>query len=162
MKKFLLLFLLLGVVQIMSAQKIAHVDMVEITTKMPKILEAQKQLKELGQTYQEKYKVMSGECQSKLEKYETEASKLSTKIKTERQKEIQDLNQKLQEFSQTAQKELQSKESELMSPISNSIKTAIQKVGIKKGFKYILDSNTLLLATGVDITSDVKKELGFD
>ena len=37
----------------------------------------------------------------------------------------------------------------------------IQKVGKAKGFQYILNSESLLLADGPNLTADVKKELGF-
>jgi outer membrane protein len=71
------------------------------------------------------------------------------------------MEKRIQEYGQTAQKELQSKETELMKPIQEKIKAAIQKVGKAKGFQYILNSQDLLLADGPNLTADVKKELGF-
>ena len=44
---------------------------------------------------------------------------------------------------------------------NKEIKAAIQKVGKAKGFQYILNSESLLLADGPNLTADVKKELGF-
>ena len=41
------------------------------------------------------------------------------------------------------------------------VKASISKVGKAKGFQYVLDSSTLLLADGTNITVDVKKDLGF-
>ena len=48
-----------------------------------------------------------------------------------------------------------------MKPIMEKVKASIAKVGKAKGFQYVLNSEGLLLADGPNLTSDVKKELGF-
>ena len=60
-----------------------------------------------------------------------------------------------------AQKEMEVKQGDLMKPIQEKVKLAIQKVGKAKGFQYIMDSRGLLLSDGPNITADIKKELGF-
>lgn len=146
---------------IQAQSKIAHVDVSEIMTKMPAMLDAQKQLDKLSQTYQADYKTMGDEYQAKVKKYESEVTTVSDKINEERQKEVQDMEKRIQEFGQTAQKELQTKESDLMKPIEEKVKAAIQKVGKAKGYQYVLNSAGLLLADGPNLTADIKKELGF-
>lgn len=154
--------LFLGASQVSNAQaKIAHVDVSEIMTKLPAMLEAQKQLDKLSQTYQADYKTMGDEYQAKLKKYDAEASTVTDAMNAERQKEVADMEKRIQEFGQTAQKELQTKESDLMKPIEEKVKLAIQKVGKAKGFQYVLNSAGLLLAEGPNLTADIKKELGF-
>jgi len=154
--------LFIGASQVSNAQaKIAHVDVSEIMTKLPAMLEAQKQLDKLSQTYQADYKTMGDEYQAKLKKYDAEASTVTDALNAERQKEVADMEKRIQDFGQTAQKELQSKESDLMKPIEEKVKLAIQKVGKAKGFQYVLNSAGLLLADGPNLTADIKKELGF-
>ena len=154
--------LFLGASQVANAQaKIAHVDVSEIMTKLPAMLESQKQLDKLSQTYQADYKTMGDEYQAKLKKYDAEASTVTEAMNAERQKEVADMEKRIQDFGQTAQKELQSKEADLMKPIEEKVKLAIQKVGKAKGFQYVLNSAGLLLADGPNLTVDVKKELGF-
>lgn len=154
--------LFLGASQVSNAQaKIAHVDVSEIMTKLPAMLEAQKQLDKLSQTYQADYKTMGDEYQAKLKKYDSEASTVTDALNAERQKEVADMEKRIQDFGQTAQKELQTKESDLMKPIEEKVKLAIQKVGKAKGFQYVLNSAGLLLAEGPNLTADIKKELGF-
>ncbi|CAN1542000.1 HlpA Outer membrane protein [Flavobacteriaceae bacterium] len=151
----------LGTKQVAAQSKTAHVDVSELMTKMPAILEAQKQLEKLSVEYQAVYKTMGEEYQAKLKKYEGEVATVSEKMNIERQKEVQDMEKRIQEYGQTAQKELQTKEADLMKPIQEKIKAAIQKVGKAKGFQYVLNSESLLLADGTNLTVDVKKELGF-
>lgn len=154
--------LVLGVSLNANAQaKSAHIDVAELMTKMPAYIDAQKQLEKLGQQYDNDFKVMVDEYQARLKKYEQEAETVSAKINEERAKEVQDLEKRIREFRETAQKELSTKEGDLMKPIEEKVKAAIQKVGKAKGFQYVFNSAGLLLADGPDLTPDVKKELGF-
>ena len=154
--------LFLGATQISNAQtKVAHVDVSEIMGKMPAILDAQKQLQTLGTTYDTDYKKMVDEYQAKLKKYGDESATATEAVNTERSKEVQDMQKRITDFRDNAQKELQNKESEIMKPIMEKVKASISKVGKAKGFQYVLDSSTLLLADGTNITIDVKKDLGF-
>ena len=63
--------LFLGTINIVNAQaKVAHVDVNEIMTKMPAMLDAQKQLEKLSATYDTEYKTMADEYQAKIKKYD--------------------------------------------------------------------------------------------
>jgi outer membrane protein len=154
--------LFIGANQISTAQtKVAHVDVSEIMGKMPAILDAQKQLQTLSTTYDADYKKMVDEYQAKLKKYGDESATVTEAVNGERSKEVQDMQKRIVDFRDNAQKELQTKESEIMKPIMEKVKASIAKVGKAKGFQYVLDSSTLLLADGTNITIDVKKDLGF-
>ena len=153
--------LVLGVNSANAQAKTAHVDVTEIMTKMPAMLDAQKQLEKLSGTYDADYKTMVDEYQSRIKKYEQEATTVSDKINEERSKEVQDMQKRIVDFRDNAQKELQKKEADLTKPIIEKVKASIQKVGKTKGFQYILNSAELLLAEGPDLTADVKKDLGF-
>nr|WP_315250076.1 OmpH family outer membrane protein [uncultured Flavobacterium sp.] len=154
--------LFIGATQISNAQtKVAHVDVADIMGKMPAILDANKQLQTLGTTYDTDYKKMVEEYQAKLKKYEAESATVTEAVNQERQKEVQDMQKRIVDFRDNAQKELQNKESEIMKPIMEKVKASISKIGKAKGFQYVLDSSTLLLADGTNITVDVKKDLGF-
>ena len=154
--------LILGASQTMNAQaKTAHVDVNEIMSKMPAMLDAQKQLEKLSTTYDADYKKMAEEFQVKLKKYDAESATVTEAINAERQKEVQDMQKRIQDFGQNAQKELQQKQEEITKPIYEKVRASIQKVGKAKGFQYVLDGATLLLADGPNLTADVKKDLGF-
>ncbi|WP_339918910.1 OmpH family outer membrane protein [uncultured Flavobacterium sp.] len=153
---------ILGANQTISAQaKTAHVDVSEIMAKMPAMLDAQKQLEKLSGTYDADYKKMVEEYQAKLKKYEAESATVSDAINGDRSKEVQDMQKRIVDFRDNAQKELQQKESDIVKPLMEKVRTSIQKVGKAKGFQYVLDGSTLLLADGPNLTADVKKDLGF-
>lgn len=153
--------LFLGTTAAIAQAKTAHVNVQEIMTKMPAMLEAQKQLEKLSSTYDADYKTMVEEYQNRIKKYEAEATSVSDKINEERSKEVQDMQRRIMDFRDNATKELQKKEADLTKPIIEKIRASIQKVGKAKGYQYVLNSAELLLAEGPDITADVKKDLGF-
>ena len=154
--------LVLGANQTINAQtKTAHVDVSEIMTKMPAMLDAQKQLDKLSTTYDGEYKKMVEEYQGKLKKYEAEAATVTEAVNGDRSKEVQDMQKRIVDYRDNAQKELQQKESDIVKPIMEKVRASIQKDGKAKGFQYVLDGSTLLLADGTNLTADVKKDLGF-
>ena len=152
----------LGASQTVSAQaKTAHVDVSEIMTKMPAMLDAKKQLDKLGETYDAEYKVMLEEDQAKIKKYDQEATTQTDKVNEERAREVQDMQKRIVDYRDNAQKELQTKEQDITKPIIDKVRASIQKVGKAKGYQYVLNGSELLLADGPNLTADVKKDLGF-
>ncbi|WNM19319.1 OmpH family outer membrane protein [Flavobacterium capsici] len=154
--------LFFGTMQTMNAQaKTAHVDVNEIISKMPAMLDAQKQLEKLSATYDAEYKTMAEEYQNKIKKYDQEASTVTDAVNQTRQTEVQDLVKRITDYRTNAQKELEKKESDLVKPLMDKIRASITKVGKAKGYQYVLNVADLLLADGPDLTADVKKDLGF-
>uniref|UniRef100_UPI0031D7A361 OmpH family outer membrane protein n=2 Tax=Flavobacteriaceae TaxID=49546 RepID=UPI0031D7A361 len=141
--------------------KVAHVDVSEIMSKMPAMLDAQNQLQKLSGTYDAEYKKMVDEYQTKMKKYEAEVTTVTEAVNNDRSKEAQDMQKRIVDYRDNAQKELQQKETDIVKPLMEKVRASIQKVGKAKGFQYVLDGSTLLLADGPNITADVKKDLGF-
>ncbi len=153
---------ILGASQSVTAQtKIAHVDTNELYTKMPAMIDAQKQLEQLSKQYDSEFKTMADEYYTKLKKYEEEANKVDDKTNQERTKEITDMEKRIRDYRDNAQKELQQKEADLAKPLVEKIRASIAKVGKAKGFNYVIDINAAIFADGTDLTNDVKKDLGF-
>lgn len=158
---------ILAVVAVLGMQtanaqaKTAHVDVNDITTKMPAMIEARKQLEKLTENYSKEYKTLVEEYQAKGKKYEAEAATVSDAVNQTRQQEMQDMGKRISDFQENAQTDIQKKEGDLMKPLVEKIKASIAKVGKAKGYQYVMDVSSLLLADGPDITVDVKKDLGF-
>jgi outer membrane protein len=120
----------------MNAQaKVAHVNVAEIMTKMPAMLDAQKQLEKLSTTYDAEYKKMVTEYQDLLKKYDAEAKTVTDAVNETRGKEVQDMQQRIVAYRDNAQKELQQKESDITKPLYEKVRTSIQKIGKAKGMQ---------------------------
>ncbi len=123
--------LCLGTSYTINAQaKTAHVDVNELISKMPAMLDAQKQLEKLSGTYDAEYKTMAEEYQNKIKKYDQEASTVGDAVNATRQTEVQDLVKRITDYRDNAQKELQKKEADMVKPLMDKIKASIAKVGM--------------------------------
>ena len=154
--------LCLGTSYTINAQaKVAHVDVNELISKMPAMLDAQKQLEKLSGTYDAEYKTMAEEYQNKIKKYDQEAATVGDAVNATRQTEVQDLVKRITDYRDNAQKELQKKEADMVKPLMEKLKASISKIGKAKGYQYVLNVADLLLADGPDLTAYIKKDLGF-
>lgn len=153
--------LFFGANQVNAQSKIAHVNVEEITTKMPAFLDATKQMEKITGTYETEFTTMRNELQARLQKYGAEAETVTDVLNKERQNEVTDMEKRIQDYGQNAQKELQQKKMDLMKPIQDKIRASIEKVGRAQGFQYVADAASFIFADGKDLTVDVKKDLGF-
>jgi outer membrane protein len=153
--------LLIGTNEMSAQTKAAHIDVNDLLSKMPQMTAAKAQLEKLSKSLDAEYATMVTEYQTKMKKYEAEAEKSTPAVNETRAKEMQDMGQRIQQYRDSASKQLQEKELEIVKPIMDKAKAAIVKVGKAKGYNYVMDSATLILADGPDLTVDVKKELGF-
>ena len=148
-----------------SAQtKVGHIDVSALMTTMPAMKTAEAQLTKLREGYDSEYKKLVAEYQTKAAQYQKEAETAGDLLNQTRSQEMQDMGTRIQKYQDDASKSLQDKQIELQKPITEKALAAIQKVARAKGVQYVLDSTVgsgVLLADGMDLLADVKKELGF-
>lgn len=151
--------------QVASAQtKVGHIDVSALMTTMPAMKAAETQLNKLREGYDTEYKKLVTEYQTKAAQYQKEAETAGDVLNQTRSQEMQDMGARIQKYQDDASKSLQDKSVELQKPLMEKAQAAIQKVARAKGIQYVLDSTIgtgVLLADGIDLLADVKKELGF-
>jgi len=151
--------------QVAAAQtKVGHIDVSALMTTMPAMKTAEAQLTKLREGYDSEYKKLVAEYQTKAAQYQKEAETAGDLLNQTRSQEMQDMGTRIQKYQDDASKSLQDKQIELQKPITEKALAAIQKVARAKGVQYVLDSTVgsgVLLADGMDLLADVKKELGF-
>jgi outer membrane protein len=87
---------------------------------------------------------------------------MSDIIRQTKEKEIYDLNQRIEDFQYTGQQQLAAKEAELMSPLIEKARQAVEDVAKANGYTYIFNSTggILIYAEPSDDVMDlVKKKL---
>ena len=158
---FVAIMLFVGATSFVNAQtNIAHIDTQALAESMPEMKAAQSQLEKLQRTYDTEIKTLSKEFETKLKQYEVEAESKTAEVNAKRAEEVQGMQANINAYRQGAMEDLQKKQEDLIAPILEKARTAIQKVGRSQGYEYVLDSSSLLLAEGKDLLVDVKKELG--
>lgn len=145
-----------------AAQKFGHIDSQALLMAMPERDAAEEQLEQQAAMYQQQLQEMQLELQKKYEDYMAKAETWPEAIRKTKEKELNQLQQGLQDFSQTAQQDLAKLEEDLLSPMINRAKEAIEAVGAENGFTYIFDASTgaTLFNGGEDVTALVKAKLG--
>jgi len=147
-----------------AQSKVAHINTQQLLSEMPEVIAANKELEKLEKQYATQLDTSVKEFDTKVKSYSADAENQTDLINQQRQTELQDLQQRISEFRQTAAQELQKKQAEMMRPLYEKARTAIETVANAQSFDYVLDSSaggSVIIASGKDIMSDVKQELGF-
>lgn len=153
--------LFFGMTSFMQAQSnVAHINTQELIQAMPEMKSAQAEIEKLGKTYEADIKELATSLQNKMKQYDSEAAAQTDEENQKRVLEVQGLQRNIQEYQANAQKDLQKKEFDLLKPITEKAKAAIDKVAKAQGIQYVLDAATLIVSDGKDLMADVKRELG--
>lgn len=144
--------------------KFGHVDSNALLQMMPERLSAQKALETHAKQLEETLGTMKTEFEKKYTEYVSNADSLSPLIRQTKEAELGELQQRIQAFQQQAQQELVKKENELLKPIVEKARKAIDEVGAENGYLYIFDIGTGAIlhhsADSQDILPLVKTKLG--
>lgn len=143
-----------------AQSKLAHVNTQEIIEALPETIAADNQLKKMEETYRKDIQASATEYSKKLELYQNEAESQPREVNERRANELAEAEGRIREAQQTAAQEIQKKRADLFAPIRDKVMAAIQKVAKNLGYDYVMDVQALIVATGKDISPEVKKELG--
>lgn len=144
--------------------KFGHIDSQKLLEAMPQRDSATKVLEREYKDMQNIMQDMQVEFNKKYQYYMEKQDSMGNVAKKAKEEELQQLQERIQNYQQTAQQDLQKREAELLKPIMDKAKKAIEEVSKDGGFLYVFDiSGGLLLYysdKSIDITSLVKKKLG--
>ena len=169
MKKIITLALVLLIIGLTSnasfaqKQKYGYINSDELLQIMPGADTAVAKYQAYAQSLDTILMSMQQELNSKYETFTASQAKMSDLVKQTKTKELQELQDRIKSFQTSAQEDLQKKQNELLQPIIDKAKSAIEKVAKANGYTMILDSRQGILlyaAATEDILPLVKKELG--
>ena len=153
--------LFIGATSFTAAQsKIAHINTQELVKAMPEYKAAQAEIEKLGKTYEAQIQDSFKELDTKLKQYDAEAAAQTQEENAKRMQEVEGMKQSLTQYQQQAQQDLQKKEFDLLKPITEKARVAIEKVAAAQGYDYVMEAATLIVKKGKDLMADVKAELG--
>jgi len=165
-KKSLLALFVLAIPMLIGAQtlKFGYCNSQEIFKLMPDLSKVEDAMAKFNQDNAKYLQDMETEIQKKSDELQSKGDSLTPTMQQLKQKELQDLYSRYQQAGQALQTEGQKKQQELLLPIQNKIKAAINAVGDKQGYLFIFDDATGALvyksSKATDVTALVKKELG--
>lgn len=165
MKKVIALIGFVAIAAFANAQgtpKLGHIDSQELLQSMPESAEIEKKVQDFAKTLETSMKTMQTEYSSKLAEYEQKAATMTKTEKETAEGDIVQLQQRMQEFNQSAQERLKKQQAELLQPVIDKVKKAIEDVSKENGYTYVFDASMgiLLYQNGDDLLPKVKAKLG--
>lgn len=151
--------------QAQQKTKFGHIDTNELMQVIPGRKDAETKLQDYAKQLEAQLQAMSVEYQNKVTEFQNNEKNYDNVIKMTKAKEIGQLEQRITEFQQSAQESLGAKESELMQPLIDKAKTAINEVAAEQGYTYVIDSSVGVLLVSPDsddLLPAVKTKLGIN
>ena len=147
------------------AQKFGRINTQEIIMSMPETKTMQTNMEAYAKELQDNIETMNVEFNTKLQDFQKNFNTMNDMAKEMKEKDLNDLQALIREFQERAQQEYQKKQNELLAPIIEKAKNAIDKISAAGGYLVVFDTSTGSLAyfdeaTLTDIAPEVKKELG--
>ena len=163
MKKILLLSLTLLIsISSFSQNKFGYIDSQELLLLMPERKTAEEEVQTLAKSLESQLQAMTAEYQQSVQEYQANEATYTDLVKQDKVTEITGLEQRIQSFQQNAQQALQSKEQELLEPILQKARQAIEDVASEGDYTYIFDKSVgsiLYVKESENILEKVKKKL---
>ena len=164
--KFMLVgLMMIGAASFMSAQsKVGHINTQELIQAMPEMKIALQQVEQLAKSYESDIQQRLASYQAKVQQYDNEASSQTNETNEARMKEVEKMQQELGAFRDDATSDIAKKREELIKPLYEKAKKAVEEVAKEQGIDYVLDSTQgggVIVHQGKDLMADVKAKLGF-
>lgn len=160
----ILMVALLPLMAMAQTVKLGYINSQEVMMMMPEVNDVEKQLAEFNEKNMKYLQDMDKEIQDKYAKYEQEKDNMTDAIRRVQEEELMGLQQRLETTYQALQQEAQKKQAELIQPLQEKLRLAIETVSKKQGLTMVYDmmSGAILYKSdaAIDITPAVKKELG--
>ena len=165
MLKKILLAMAVALPMFASAQstvKIGVVDTNVLIQAMPEATAAQTKLADTSKKYEDAYGKLIEEYKRLAEEFQNMKEDVLPAIRENKARDLADKQNKIQQFEQQAQEDLGKQQQELMAPIMQKVKNAIEAVGAEGKFTVISEKPAFIyMGEGaVDSTNDVKNRLG--
>jgi outer membrane protein len=163
MKKILLLSLTFLIsISSFSQNKFGYIDSQELLLLMPERKTAEEEVQTFAKSLESQLQAMTAEYQQSVQEYQANEATYTDLVKQDKVTEITGLEQRIQSFQQNAQQALQSKEQELLEPILQKARKAIEDVASEGDYTYIFDKSfgsILYAKASENILEKVKKKL---
>lgn len=164
MKKILVVIVALVIAApTFAQQKFGHIDSAALLELMPEKAKAEKDLEAFAKEFQSALEAMAKEYEGKVAAFQQSEKDMIPTVRNTKVREITELERRIQEFQTQAQEEIAKKEQEVLTPIIEKARKAIDEVAEEKGYTYVFDSSVgvLLYAKDTeDVMADVKTKLG--
>ncbi|MEQ8554223.1 MAG: OmpH family outer membrane protein [Cyclobacteriaceae bacterium] len=146
--------------------KIGYTNADYILSLLPEAKQIDAELKAYEKQLQSSIQAKYNDLQAKMTDYQSNAAGWDDLIRSDKEQEIQSLQQGIQKFSQDAEQSMSKKRNQLLQPVYEKIGNAIEAIAKENNYSHIFSAGTpgfdvLLYAREQDDVSDlILKKLG--
>ena len=161
-KKLIILFLIVAPIGVYAQDKLAYINTQEVFTQMPEIKEVETKLATKQEEIKKNLAAIQSEYDKKMEEFKASTAEPTEAVLTDRQKQIQQIQERYETYLENSDKEFQDLRQQLLAPLQQKMQTAIKAVGDKNGYTYIIEVGAIpyVSTSAVDAGKLVKAELG--
>ncbi|MGF7040242.1 OmpH family outer membrane protein [Mucilaginibacter lappiensis] len=144
--------------------KIGYIDFQSLVGQMPEAKTIKPQIDAYQKQFVDQLTTMNNELQTKGKDFQAQSKTMTDAVRTTKQNELQDLQKRMQDLQTSAQQQVEAKSNELVKPLSDKARAAVNDVAKEKGITYVLDASQgsplLVSNQGTDLMVSVKTKLG--
>ncbi|MFY0605747.1 MAG: OmpH family outer membrane protein [Cyclobacteriaceae bacterium] len=146
--------------------KIGYTNADYVLSLLPEAKQIDAELKAYEKQLQNQIQAKYNDLQTKMADYQTNAASWDDLIRTDKETEIQTLQQGIQKFQQDAEVSMSNKRNKLLKPVYERIGNAIESVAVENSYSHIFSAGSpgfdvLLYAREEDDVSNlILKKLG--
>jgi outer membrane protein len=143
--------------------KVGYINFQSLISQMPEAKTIKTQLDTYSKQFTDELAVMQNELQTKGKEFQAQSATMTDAIRSAKQTELQDLQNRLQSYNTTAQQKFEERSNELIKPLTDKARAALTAVAKEKGYTYVLDSSQVQLLVspdGDDMMAAVKLKMG--
>lgn len=167
LKKLIILFFVIAPLALVAQEsKIAYINSQELFGAMPELSSIETQMNTKQEQVKKNATALEAEYNNKMEEFKNSNDEVTEAILIDRQKQIQQIEERYQAFMQNSEKEIRELQQKLVAPVQEKLQKAIHEVGEEKGYTFILDLASGSVAyhspTAIDANPLVKAKLGIN
>ena len=128
--------------------KVGVVDLQKIVTELPEAKEAENQLLDLTQKYQDTLNNMQAELEKRYQTYQKQKTMMQPNQVTAEEQALQQMQVQWQQFREAkfgTMGELNKKRMSLLEPIEKKVREAIEKVAKSEALNFVFNKNAQIL-----------------
>lgn len=155
--KILLVVLVMLGVQVNAQndlQKIGYTSTEYILSLLPVAKQIERDLRDYNDQLASQLQAKEQTFQTKLSDYQRNGGTMTDLVRKDAERELQSMNAGLEQFKQDAQNSLMQKQQQLLNPVLEDIRVAIEEVANEHQFTHIINTSS----SGVDILLFAKPE----
>ena len=169
MKKFILLsFMCVASIFMANAQKFALIDMEYIMENIPAYQQANNELNQASQQFQQEIEAKRKEAETLYKAYQKEAAKMSATQKNQKEEAIVAKEREAAELRQKyfgPEGEMAKKQEALITAIQDKVYEAVKLISLQKGYDAVIDrasaTSVIFASPRIDISNEVLTKLGY-